>query len=282
MENLITAKTKPGDVHPGDRFINTTITAQSKVFYLPDKNNPHKMRPYLKAICDCGQMVEGDMYPYARWDRVHSTDDTKAPHTQRCKKCGQGAKRLYDLQEKWVHTKAHRGANLDRINDLSGMIIVDYKVICPAYTDEYGMVWYFCQCACGTYELVRSNMLLGTCNKDEAQHCACKNCLKSISSLEQIIKNKLKQTGFLYKQQYKMPGLYGDKLPLRFDFAIFGQQNSIRPIALIECQGKQHYEPIPYFGGIDRFKKQQNYDNKKREYCNFNNIMLIEIPYWKF
>lgn len=50
-------------------------------------------------------------------------------------------------------------------------------------------------------------------------------------------------------------------------------------MAVIECQGQQHFYPIDIFGGEKRFKKQQEYDNKKKEYCKDNNILLIEIPY---
>lgn len=47
----------------------------------------------------------------------------------------------------------------------------------------------------------------------------------------------------------------------------------------IEYNGKQHYVPIKYFGGEDKFKKQKERDNYVREYATNNNIELIEIPY---
>lgn len=48
----------------------------------------------------------------------------------------------------------------------------------------------------------------------------------------------------------------------------------------IEYQGQQHYYPVDYFGGEERFKLQQKHDNIKREYCQKNNIFLFEIPYY--
>lgn len=48
----------------------------------------------------------------------------------------------------------------------------------------------------------------------------------------------------------------------------------------IEYQGKQHYEPIEYFGGQKTFENQTLRDNIKREYCKKNNIYLFEIPYY--
>lgn len=49
---------------------------------------------------------------------------------------------------------------------------------------------------------------------------------------------------------------------------------------IVEYNGRQHYEPIEYWGGEKSFKKQQKRDQQLREYCDINNIILIEIPYW--
>ena len=46
----------------------------------------------------------------------------------------------------------------------------------------------------------------------------------------------------------------------------------------IEFQGKQHYEPIQFFGGEEKFKIIQEYDNLKRKYCQDRNN-LLEISY---
>ncbi len=63
---------------------------------------------------------------------------------------------------------------------------------------------------------------------------------------------------------------------LKFDFAVF-KEDGLK--CLIEVNGAQHYHPIGYFGGEDRFKLQQELDNIKRNYCKKHNICLIEIPY---
>ena len=49
--------------------------------------------------------------------------------------------------------------------------------------------------------------------------------------------------------------------------------------AVIEYNGKQHYEPISFLGGEPRFIQQQQVDNIKKEWCKNNGIKLIEIPY---
>ena len=48
---------------------------------------------------------------------------------------------------------------------------------------------------------------------------------------------------------------------------------------LIEAQGKQHVEPVEYFGGEDQFVIQTEHDKRKREYAEIKNIELLEIFY---
>jgi hypothetical protein len=45
----------------------------------------------------------------------------------------------------------------------------------------------------------------------------------------------------------------------------------------IEFNGRQHYEPVKYWGGMENFKKQQKRDYIKKEYCENKNITLIII-----
>lgn len=47
----------------------------------------------------------------------------------------------------------------------------------------------------------------------------------------------------------------------------------------IEYQGKQHYEPIDFFGGENAFKNRLKLDKRKKEISKNNNITLIE---WKY
>ena len=103
-------------------------------------------------------------------------------------------------------------------------------------------------------------------------------CPKCSSSLGEIaIETYCKNNFFSYTTQHTFKGCK-DKKILRFDFAIFSVN---KLIALVEHQGKQHYEPIDYFGGEERFKDQQRKDNIKRNYCKSKGIKLIEIPYWE-
>ena len=64
--------------------------------------------------------------------------------------------------------------------------------------------------------------------------------------------------------------------PLHFDFALLKND---KPYYLIEYNGKQHYEPIEFFGGEGQFKINQIRDNIKREYSRNYNIPLLELKY---
>ena len=47
----------------------------------------------------------------------------------------------------------------------------------------------------------------------------------------------------------------------------------------IEYQGKQHFEPVEYFGGEKAFLKQQERDRMKQQLSKENNVKLIYISY---
>jgi hypothetical protein len=48
------------------------------------------------------------------------------------------------------------------------------------------------------------------------------------------------------------------------------------PLAL-EYQGRQHHEPVEFFGGEAAFRRQQQRDRKKREACRKARCTLIEV-----
>ena len=88
----------------------------------------------------------------------------------------------------------------------------------------------------------------------------------------------LERAGLPFKEEYIVDGLNSSNgRPLRFDFMVFDDDGNID--FAIEYQGRQHYEPVAKFGGQRGFYQQQFNDNKKRRYCQLNNIPLVEIPY---
>ena len=59
--------------------------------------------------------------------------------------------------------------------------------------------------------------------------------------------------------------------PLPFDFYLLNYN------ICIEYQGKQHYEPIEYFGGQKSFENQVLRDNIKKQYCKEHNIPVYNV-----
>ena len=49
----------------------------------------------------------------------------------------------------------------------------------------------------------------------------------------------------------------------------------------IEYQGKQHFEPVEFFGGQKHFEEQTKRDEIKRNKSEENNIILIYVNYWE-
>lgn len=105
------------------------------------------------------------------------------------------------------------------------------------------------------------------------QGLSCPQCNRSNGeiSIEAYLKNKR----IKYISQHRFTGCRRGK-PLSFDFYLPDYN------ICIEYQGQQHYAPVAVFGGEFAFKRQQQCDSVKREYCTQNGVELLEIPFWDF
>ena len=102
------------------------------------------------------------------------------------------------------------------------------------------------------------------------QGTGCPNCIESRGEKE--IYKYLDKKNISYYRQHKFDDCKNlRKLP--FDFYI----PSIR--TCIEFDGKQHYEPMSFFGGIEAYEKLKTNDKIKNEYCEDNYIDLVRIKY---
>ncbi len=98
----------------------------------------------------------------------------------------------------------------------------------------------------------------------------CPNCKESKGESE--VRNYLFSNGIEFIQQKRFGDcVYHSELP--FDFYL--PEYNI----CIEYNGIQHYKPIEYFGGSEKFNYQLIRDEIKKEYCRNNNILLIIIKY---
>ena len=110
-------------------------------------------------------------------------------------------------------------------------------------------------------------------------HCPFCYIRSSTSVGELNIFNILEGNHIKYAPHYSIGDCKNVK-PLPFDAAIFDSDMCLK--GLIEYQGEQHYKPIDYFGGEEKYKQRQINDRIKEEYCNKHNIPLLIIPYWDF
>lgn len=135
---------------------------------------------------------------------------------------------------------------------------------CIGKNQDNQFVWK-CQCECGSIVNVVAHYLLN----GNTTSCGCN---KSKGELK--IKNILLENNIEFKQQFTFDNLKY-KSPLKFDFAIF-KNNQL--LCLIEYQGIQHYDE----NNLWFSEENQVRDTLKKDYCEQNNILLIEIPYWDY
>lgn len=94
----------------------------------------------------------------------------------------------------------------------------------------------------------------------------CPKCYSS--SIEVAVTNILNSNNIEFIQQKEFEWLRYLN-PLRLDFYLPKYNIAI------ECQGKQHFEAVKSWGGINEFEDRQTRDKIKRELCEKHNIRLI-------
>lgn len=159
--------------------------------------------------------------------------------------------------------ESHNGIN--EIGNRYGKL----TVISPAESKDGHMFWH-CKCDCGNECDVRGSYL----RKGITTSCGCVK-----SKGETRIAELLQENNISYKREYTFTDLSGKNKKLRFDFAVFDNQNNLSH--LIEFDGIQHFEQKGFSQNEEDFKLLQEYDSLKNNYCKEHNIKLIRIPYTK-
>lgn len=217
--------------------------------------------------------IYGDLYCY---DNVNYIDtNTKVliicpvhgefaqrPHDhiiRGCPKCGHenGGKKL---SEQKTFTQSQF---LERCKETHGDTYDYSKAIYKGYNDK---VIIICK-KHGDFSQIAGEHMNGA---------GCPHCKKSMG--EKRVYDFLSKNNIQCKREYEIKNTYAlcTNNIIRVDFYLPDYN------AFIEYNGGQHYRPVKWFGGIEKFNEQQARDLALRLYCEQNKIKLIEIPYWDF
>jgi hypothetical protein len=171
-----------------------------------------------------------------------------------CPKCGHEKNKLSSIKSNEKYLEDLKSVHDNRID------LID------KYYNSNTKINFKC-CLCDNIWLANPNMIL--------RGRGCPKC--NFSKGELLISKLLKDIGITFEEQFIIKGLKTNKggTP-RFDFVIF--ENNILT-KIIEYDGVLHFEPINKFGGLKRFEDQKEVDKFKNEYCLYNNIKMIRIPY---
>lgn len=126
---------------------------------------------------------------------------------------------------------------------------------------------------CGHYSYIKPSYLRGF----KTDNILCQECEPNKSFAEKLIIEYLINNNIKFDFNASLPDCKISSIPLRFDFITYDNSNNITNI--IEFDGKQHFEAIDFFGGEEDFKKRQERDQYKDDYCKENNLKLTRISY---
>lgn len=194
-----------------------------------------------KAVCECDC---GNIYTVAKSDVVSG-------HTKSC-----GC--LQQEMISFANTKDWTGCVAD-----SGVVFL--RQHCKNNKGQW--IWE-CQCPLchnSFYELPAK------VNNGHTTSCGC----RAQSFGESYVKLLLENIKVDFIQQYTFSDCKHINT-LHFDFAIFANNNLI---GLVEYDGKQHFEPVEFFGGQAGFERTKIRDEIKNLYCATHKIPLLRLPY---
>ena len=189
--------------------------------------------------CDCGN------------DFVGTKTDIIIGHTQSCG-CLQSEMASESNTKNWNGIVADSGVEFIKQHHMNSKGQWVWECKCPLCNNLF-------------YELPAK------VNNGHTTSCGCR--IQSFG--EQYIQSLLENLHIEFKPQYSFSDCKCVYI-LHFDFAIF---NNGTLLGLIEYDGRQHFEPVEFFGGQEGFKKTKIRDEIKNTYCKTNNIPLLRIPY---
>lgn len=126
------------------------------------------------------------------------------------------------------------------------------------------IIRYRCQCECGNQIITSATTL----RNGEAESCGCIVNSRGEAYVREILVTK----GIKCELHKTFNGCLSDEgNKLSYDFYLPEKR------ALIECNGIQHYEPVEFFGGDERFRKQQRHDFLKQQFAENNGYSYLVL-----
>lgn len=306
-------RAKPKSRHIGfEDLTGQRFGLWTALFRAKDKVGPNGRKATMwRCVCDCGtekDIRQGTLksgsskscgclrdnqkkirdlvgQTFGRWTVLHEGEYSYTPKGRRIKmwfclcECGtsKNVSEASLVQNKSISCGCYRKEQLAAkavYEDISGNKYGSWLVLNREpdrfYPGGGRATMWRCECSCGTQNVVAGNMLKSGISKS----CGCQRAPYS----EEIIRNILNGYNIKYEAQKKYDDLLGvGGGQLSYDFLVYNDDGT--PLFLLEYQGEQHFRPVEYFGGVDRFLIQQEHDALKRKYALDNNIELVEISY---
>lgn len=157
---------------------------------------------------------------------------------------------------------------ISEIGNVYDYLTVIDKDPTPASSFADHCVHWICKCKCGNIVSVTGRTLRNGTRKS----CGCMG-----SQGEAYIRFALTELGLPHQKEYSFDDLRSEDShgKLRFDYAVFDNENKDNILFLIEYQGPHHDYEIPYFS--HSLEWYQSHDKMKQEYCNKHHIPLFCI-----
>lgn len=192
------------------------------------------------CVCDCGNECDVD------------ANNLTSGHTKSC-----GCRRKESMSELFS-------------KDITGQVF-GYLTVMGRIGHRGKAVLWECKCQCGN----TCDVTTGSLSSGYTTSCGCRKSSYGEEAIIQILDDN--KIHYIYNRGYFNDLRGVDNLPLRYDFILIDEFNA--PYRLIEFDGPQHDAPQPFFGGVEKFLKQKENDNKKNQYALSHNIPLVRIPY---
>lgn len=103
----------------------------------------------------------------------------------------------------------------------------------------------------------------------------CADCSGAVSRGENAVRTWLEKHGYQYEMQKRFPDCAGKK-PYPFDFFLSEEK------LCIEFDGEQHFHPVAFGGGQERFEEIKARDAAKDAYCAAKGYRMLRISYKDF